>query len=89
MSCGYPVHLLITTLLSKDLDTQRICKVQPLGVCKNTVFVIDIDEVAYGDIKADDYWARGNRQVQSERISDSTRRMCWCTQCKGLITRIE
>lgn len=54
MSSGYPVHLLIKTLLSKDLDTRRVCKVKPLGVCKNTVFIIDIDEVAYSDIKADD-----------------------------------
>ena len=54
MSCGCPVHLLIKTLLSKELDTQRVCKVQPLGVCKNTVFIIDIDEVAFSDIKADD-----------------------------------
>ena len=44
MSCGCPVHLLIKTLLSKELDTQRVCKVQPLGVCKNTVFIIDIDQ---------------------------------------------
>lgn len=27
---------------------------KPLGVCKNTVFIIDVDEVAYSDIKADD-----------------------------------
>lgn len=54
MSCGYPVNLLIKTLLSKELDTQRVCKVQPLGVCKNTLFIIDIDEVAFSDIKADD-----------------------------------
>ena len=54
MGSGYPVHLLIKTLLSKDLDLSRVCKVQPLGIVKNTIFLIDIDSVGFGDLKADD-----------------------------------
>lgn len=54
MDCGYPVHLLIKTLLAKDLDEGCVCKVQPLGVVKNSVFIIDVDAVDFGDLKADD-----------------------------------
>ena len=54
MDCGYPVHLLIKTLLSKDMDMARVCKIQPLGVSRNAVFLVDVDAVAFGDLKADD-----------------------------------
>ena len=59
MEHGYPVHLLIHTLLSPAVDGGRICKVQPLGVSKNAVFHIDLDVVPFEDLKADDLgsWA--------------------------------
>ena len=32
----------------------KICHVQPMGVTKNASFIIDIDDVAFSDLKADD-----------------------------------
>ena len=59
MDHGYPVHLLIHTLLAGSVDEARICKVQPLGVTRNAMFQIDLDRVHFGDLKADDLgsWA--------------------------------
>jgi len=51
---GYPVYSLIQSLLSSDIDERRVCKVQPLGVMRNAVFMIDLDEVHFNDLKADD-----------------------------------
>ena len=51
---GYPVHSIIQTLLASDVDESRVCKVQPLGVMRNAVFMIDLDEVHFSDLKADD-----------------------------------
>ena len=54
MDHGYPVHLLIQTLLAASVDESRVCKVQPLGVAKNAMFQIDLDRVHFEDLKADD-----------------------------------
>ena len=54
MNCGCPLHTIIQTLLANEVDTRRVCKVQPLGVMRNAVFLIDLDEVHYEDLKADD-----------------------------------
>lgn len=50
---SYPVHSLIQNLLASDVQENRVCKVQPLGVTKNAVFQIDLDCVAFEDLKAD------------------------------------
>jgi len=34
------------------MPLERICKVQPLGVSQNVVFVVDIDVVDFRDLKA-------------------------------------
>ena len=39
-------------LMSPDMNT--VCHVQPMGVTKNATFVIDADDVAFSDLKADD-----------------------------------
>jgi hypothetical protein len=59
MNRGYPVHLLIQALLSSEVNDDRICKVQPLGVSRNATFQIDLDRVPFEDLKADDLgsWA--------------------------------
>ena len=54
LEAGYPVHSLIQTLLASDVAKSRVCKVQPLGVMQNAVFMIDLDEVHFNDLKADD-----------------------------------
>lgn len=51
---GYPVHLLIQELLPSEVDNEHVCKVQPLGVTRNATFQIDLDVVAFEDLKADD-----------------------------------
>lgn len=66
MDHGYPVHSLIQNLLASDVQENRVCKVQPLGVTKNAVFQIDLDCVAFEDLKADDLgsWvATGTRRT--------------------------
>ena len=54
LDSGYPVDRLIDTLLASEMDTSRVCKVQPLGVSQNAVFLIDLDQVHFNDLKADD-----------------------------------
>lgn len=66
MDHGYPVHSLIQSLLASDMQENRICKVQPLGVTANAVFQIDLDCVAFEDLKADDlgsWLATGTRRT--------------------------
>ena len=65
MDHGYPVHSLIQTLLANDVQENRICQVQPLGVTKNALFV-DLDTVPFEDLKADDlgsWMATGTRRT--------------------------
>ena len=54
LEARYLVHSFIQTLLASDVDKSRMCKVQPLGVMRNAVFMIDLDEVHFSDLKADD-----------------------------------
>ena len=49
---GQPVHVIIESLLAPE--EKHVCKVQPLCVMKNATFIIDIDEVPFEDLKADD-----------------------------------
>lgn len=44
----------MNVLLKSDIDQQRVCTVQPLGVTENASFVVDIDTVHFDDLKADD-----------------------------------
>jgi len=41
----------VNVLLKSDIDQQRVCTVQPLGVTENTSFVVDIDTVHFDDLK--------------------------------------
>ena len=66
MDHGYPVHSLIQILLTSDVQENRICRVQPLGVTKNAVFQVDLDSVPFEDLKADDlgsWMATGTRRT--------------------------
>ena len=51
---GYPQDRIIDILLVSSVPLEQICKVQPLGVSQNAVFVVDIDVVEFRDLKADD-----------------------------------
>ena len=40
--------------MAKNIDLQRICHIQPLGVNKTATFIVDLDDVLFSDLKADD-----------------------------------
>ena len=51
---GIPLHELIDILMKPDIPAERVCTVQLLGVTQNAAFVVSIDSVDFGDLKADD-----------------------------------
>ena len=54
ISSGYQAAELAHTLLAKDINPKRVCRIQPLGVTKNATFLVDLDDVFFSDLKADD-----------------------------------
>jgi len=54
ISSGYQAAELAHTLLAKDINPKRVCRIQPLGVTKNATFLVDLDDVLFSDLKADD-----------------------------------
>ena len=40
--------------MAKVTNLKRVCHIQPLGVTKTATFVIDLDDVLFSDLKADD-----------------------------------
>ena len=51
---GYPILKIIDVLLMSSMPLECICTVQPLGVSQNAMFLVDIDVINFGDLKADD-----------------------------------
>ena len=51
---GYPPYMLIDILLKQNMPPEQVCSIQPLSVAENAAFVIDVDYVNFGDLKADD-----------------------------------
>ena len=54
VTCGYPVGDLVNILLKSDIESNKVCTVQPLGVSQNATFVVDVEVVDLQDLKADD-----------------------------------
>ena len=54
ITSGYQASELAHILLAKDMDLKRVCHIQPLGVTRNATFVVDLDDVLFSDLKADD-----------------------------------
>ena len=54
VSSGYPASELANMLMSKNINLQRVSHIQPLGVTNTATFVVDLDDVAYSDLTADD-----------------------------------
>ena len=54
VSSGYQASELANILMAKNIDLQRICHIQPLGVTKTATFIVDLDDVLFSDLKADD-----------------------------------
>lgn len=62
----YPLESLVSILLVESLPTEKICSKQPVNVCKNVSFVVDLhmlDDPA--DIRADEngVWKRKGSPV--------------------------
>ena len=51
---GYRAEQVARILLNPHVDEQKVCHVQPMGVVRNATFFIDLDDVKFGDLKADD-----------------------------------
>ena len=51
---GYSASVLARILMNTNIDTKRVCHIQPLGVTKNASFIVDIDDVLFSDLRADD-----------------------------------
>ena len=54
ISSGYQAAELAHTLLAKDINPKRVCRIQPLSATKNATFLVDLDDVLFSDLKADD-----------------------------------
>ena len=54
VSSGYQVSELASILMDENIDLQRVCHIQPLGVTKTATFILDLDDVLFSDLKADD-----------------------------------
>ena len=52
VTSGYHIGELVNILLKSD--NKEICTVQPLGVSENAAFIVDVEIVDLGDLKADD-----------------------------------
>ena len=48
------IIMLIDILLKQNMPPEQVCSIQPLSVAENSAFVIDVDYINFGDLKADD-----------------------------------
>ena len=71
VSHGYFATELARVLMNKDINTDKVCHVQPLGVTKNATFIVDIDDVMFSDLKADDLGTWKNNGTKSTYFSMS------------------
>ena len=66
-----PMDTLARVLMNKDIDTNKVCHIKPLGVTKSATFIVDIDEVLFSDQKADDLGTWKNNGTESTYFSMS------------------
>ena len=67
--------------MDPELDLDKVCHIQPMGVTKNASFIINIDDVHFADLKADDLgsWKPNGTKVTYFRILPSgTMRILSC-----------
>ena len=78
---GYQAEKLAKCLLTPNYD--KVCHVQPLGITKSASFVVDIDDVEFPDLKADDMgvWKTNGTKKTHFRVLPSGR--IWVTSTKG------
>ena len=56
--------------MNKDIDTNKVRHIQPLGIVKNATFIVDIDDVLFSDLKSIGTWK--NNGTKSTYFSMST-----------------
>ena len=71
VTTGYSASKLARILMRKDIDISKVCHIQPLGVTKNATFIVDIDDVLFSDLKADDLGTWKNNGTKSTYFSMS------------------
>ena len=52
-----------------SLDVNTVCHVQPMGMTKNTTFLIEVNDVAFTDLKADDLGTQKTNGTKSTYFS--------------------
>ena len=78
---GYNVKKVARILLNPK--EEKVCHIQPLGVTKNATFIVDIDDVAFADLRADDLgaWKTNGTKTTYFRILPSG--TIWIASNKG------
>ena len=71
VSSGYQASELANILMAKNIDLQRVCHIQPLGVTKTATFIVDLDDVLFSDLKADDLDSWNSNGTKSTYFSMS------------------
>ena len=75
---GYPASELARILMDKSISSERVCHIQPIGVNETATFIVDIDDVPFSDLKADDLgvWVpKGTKSVYFTKSANGTIRM--------------
>lgn len=54
---GYQASVLARILMDKNIDLSRVCHIQPFGIAQSATFIVDLDDVMFSDLKADDLGA--------------------------------
>lgn len=55
--------------MDKNIDSNRVCRIQPLGIARNATFVVDLDQVFFSDLKADDLGTWSSNGTKSTYFS--------------------
>ena len=80
---GYPAEKVARYVMNPVQE--KVCHIQPLGVTKNATFILDIDDIPFSDIKADDLgvWKANGTKTTHFRILDDGSIMIASAKLKG------
>jgi hypothetical protein len=81
---GYPAEEVARHVMNPVQE--KVCHIQPLGVTKNATFLLDIDDIPFLDIKADDLgvWKTNRTKTTYFRILNDGAIMIASTNIRGL-----
>lgn len=55
--------------MDKNIDLTRVCHIQPLSIAQSATFIIDLDDVLFSDLKADDLGTWSSNGTKSTYFS--------------------